>query len=235
MLSFALIALLPVDQWLLRPLEDRFPVPADLAKVDGIVVLGGAINATLAADRGRPALNSAADRLTEFAILARTYPAAKLVFSGGPPPNDPAGPREADFARILFEGLGIDGGRLQYEAQSRTTWENAQFSKALVKPAEGEVWLLVTSAFQMPRAVGAFRASGLDLLPYPVGHKTYRGNEHEFGSLTARLRLLDVAMHEWVGLAYYRFQGRSSALFPALNPAPPGSFPAHTADDPPPG
>ena len=54
------------------------------------------------------------------------------------------------------------------ERRSRNTQENAEFSKALVAPKEGERWLLVTSAFHMPRSVGLFRKAGFAVEPYPV-------------------------------------------------------------------
>ena len=234
-LCFALMAVLPVEQWAIRPLEEQFPAPAELAKVDGIIVLGGALDAALSADRGQPALNDAADRMTQAVMLTRKFPAAKLVFTGGPSPYDPAGPREADAAKLLFTALGVDPARMQFETESRTSWENAEFTHAVVHPAEGEIWLLVTSAMHMPRAIGTFRAVGMDLTAYPVGYKSYHGEIKRMNRFVERLQLLDEAAHEWAGLAYYRLRGRSSALFPAPNPAPPAADPAHTSADPPPG
>jgi uncharacterized SAM-binding protein YcdF (DUF218 family) len=227
-LGFALIAVLPVEQWALRPLEDRFPAPQLPEHVDGIVVLGGAIEADLSADRGQPALNQFADRMTEFVTLARRYPEARLAFTGGPLPGQPDGPREADAARELLAGLGIDGPRMLFEDRSTTTWENAVFTQAAIQPRQGEIWLLVTSAMHLPRAVGAFRAVGWETIPIPVGYKTYRATRgHRAHGLVEKLELLREAAHEWVGLAYYWLGGRSTALFPApravlpLPPPPP--------------
>ncbi len=235
LLSLGLIAVLPVEQWAIRPLEERFPAPADLAKLNGIIVLGGAVDAALSVDRGQPSLNDAAERMTQAVVLARKFPEAKLVFTGGPIPTDPAGPREADAAKLFFTALGVDPAHMQFESESRTSWENAEFTQAIVHPAEGEVWLLVTSAMHMPRAIGTFRAAGLDLVAYPVGYKSYHGEIRRMSRFVERLQLLDEAAHEWVGLAYYRLRGRSSALFPAPNPAPPAAAPLHTSADPQPG
>src|ERR1700712_5227183 len=82
--ALALCLLLPVNSWLIRPLEDRFPAVTSLpATVDGIVVLGGAIDDLTSEDRGTPVLTSAANRMTSFVALARHYPDARLVFTGG--------------------------------------------------------------------------------------------------------------------------------------------------------
>lgn len=213
--GFALIALLPIDQWLLAPLENRFPAPADATDIAGIIVLGGALDAALGADRAMPSLGSAAERMTHFAVLARRYPDVKLVFTGGPNPNRPDGPPEADSARALLASLGLPTDRVQFEAASRTTWENAGLTHALIHPSPGEKWLLVTSASHMPRAVGAFREAGWDVIADPVGYKSFRDPANRgtrgFGE---RLALIDIATHEWLGLIGYTLRGRSTKLFP---------------------
>ncbi len=214
--ALTLILLLPVDQWSLAPLEDRFASTTLPAAVDGIIVLGGAQETGIWQDRGQPALNVAADRMTEFAILARRYPQARLVFSGGTPPSRPDSAPEADVARDLLIGLGVAPERLTFEDRSSTTWENVIFTRAMIKPTPTEKWLLVTSASHLPRAIGAFRAAGWEVLPAPVGYKSF----HNTGlrtrrSLAEKLLLLDTAAHEWIGLLTYWAQGHSTALFPA--------------------
>ncbi len=215
--GLTVVVLLPLDQWLLRPLEDRFPRPAPPARVDGIVVLGGAIDGLISADRGIPSLNGEAERLTEFLALARRYPDARLCFTGGIGDLLPGAVAEAGTAGALFAALGLSPERVVFEAASRTTWENAVLSRALLHPAAGETWLLITSASHMPRAVGAFRAAGWHVLPWPVAYKTTR--ETRLATLAEplgiRLGRLDWAAHEWVGLLAYWALGHGSALFPA--------------------
>ena len=220
LLCFALIAALPVEEWALQPLEDRFAPPEDLGQVDGIVVVGGAVNSILSADRSAPESGDAADRMIQFAALARRFPAAKLVFSGGPLPSLPAGPKESDWARVMFTSLGIDESRVIYEGESRTTAENALFTARLIHPAPGERWLLVTSAWHMPRAIGAFRGAGLDMIAYPVGYRTFRGPILHPYSLVDRLAMLHYAAHEWIGLVVYRLRGQIPELFPGPKPQP---------------
>jgi uncharacterized SAM-binding protein YcdF (DUF218 family) len=208
--------ILPVDSWAVRPLEDRFPavtVPPD--KVDGIVVLGGAIDDLTSRDRGTPTLTSAANRLTTFVILAHRYPQAKLVFTGGSGAIVQGVSNEAEFARILLEQLGVPPDRVIFENTSRTTWENAVNSAALVKPQPGETWVLVTSASHMPRAVGVFRKIGWAVLPWPVGYQSRDHLTDHPQSMGRKLEVLDWAVHEWIGMTAYYLQGRISAWFPA--------------------
>jgi uncharacterized SAM-binding protein YcdF (DUF218 family) len=215
--AFALIAVLPVGDLLLAPLEDRFPEVTVLPDhVAGIVVLGGAVETDLSAARGMPSLNDAAERMTTLVYLARHYPDARLAFTGGNGELIHAPMSEAQVAKALFTQLGVDQSRIVYESRSRTTYENAVLLKALLKPQPDQLWLLVTSAWHMPRSVGLFRHAGWTVLPYPVGYKTAPGLMTEIrGGLPERLGMVDTAAHEWVGLVAYWLLGRTSALFPA--------------------
>jgi uncharacterized SAM-binding protein YcdF (DUF218 family) len=223
-LAVASLLLLAVAGWsplgnlLLLPLEERFPAwdPAHGAP-DGIIVLGGAIDIQPSVVRGVPELNEAAERMTAAVELARKYPAARVVFSGGEASLILRGANEADFAVAFFEGLGLPHERVLLENRSRNTVENAEFSKSLAQPQPGERWLLVTSAYHMPRAVGAFRAVGFAVEPYPVDWRT-RGIEGAiipFNSAADGLKRTDTASREWVGLLAYWLTGRTPVLFPA--------------------
>ncbi len=231
--GFVVVLLLPLDQWALLPLEDRFPQVTEWpARIDGIVVLGGAVDAQLSADRGRPSLTSAAERMTEAVILARRYPDARLVFTGGQGALFPGQVGEADEAVKLFMDLGIARDRLVMEGASRTTYENAIMTKRIVQPGPGETWVLITSADHVARGIGAFRAVGWDMLAWPVGYKS--GHDWRLwlpSSLGSRLGGLDEAAHEWVGLVAYWALGHSSALFPG--PHFPGRHSATISPEPP--
>ncbi len=213
------VAFVPVGGWLMATLERRFPPLDPLpAAIDGIVVLGGATTPKLTVHWRQPALNEGAERITALVALARRYPNAKLVFSGGSSSLTASAWREADDVRLVLSELGFDPTRVVFDREARNTVENAQFVHALVAPAQGERWLLVTSAFHMPRAVGCFRAVGwADITPYPVDFRTF-GSARLGVSLSAlgsRLRALDDAVHEWAGLIAYRIMQRTDALFPA--------------------
>jgi uncharacterized SAM-binding protein YcdF (DUF218 family) len=207
----------PVSSLLIEPLEDRFP-PWDASRglPDGIVVLGGSINPEVSAYRNEPQLNEAAERLTVAVALARRYPSAKLVFSGGTGNMIFKTSTEGDQARAFFLQLGVPEAQLIIERRSRNTAENAQFTKELVQPQPGQRWLLVTSAAHMPRAVGIFRKAGFPVEAYPVDWRT-RGPDDlvPFDRLSRGLARFDTASHEWVGLIGYWLTGRTSELFPA--------------------
>ena len=209
------LLLLPMRGWVLEPLEDRFPPPPVPAHVDGIIVLGGAINAELSAKRGRPVVTRSVDRLIAGADLARRYPEAKLVYTGGSSALLDTEPREADIARDIFTELGLPPDRVTYERESRNTWENALFSQKLVDPKPGEVWLLVTSAYHMPRSMGIFRKIGWAMVPYPVDYSVPPA-----AKLEASFEVLDElegvhwGLREWVGLVAYYASGKIDTLFP---------------------
>ena len=152
--------------------------------------------------------------MTTGVELARRYPTARLVFTGGSAGLLGEGPAEAIGARKLWLSLGVPAERMTFEAKSRDTWENALFTRDLVKPKPGETWLLVTSAWHMPRSVGIFRHLGFDVIPYPVAYRTF-GNERDFlqpASVIDKVIMLDYSVREWVGLLAYRLAGKTDAL-----------------------
>lgn len=208
------VTMLPVGSWLLLPLENRFPSPQLPAQVDGIVVLGGSIDPIISAARHQPILTDSAERLFAFVALARRYPDAKLIFSGGSAALVDTSEREADVARAVFAAVGLDPARVTFERESRNTYENAIDSKRLADPKPGESWLLITSAYHMPRAVGCFRAQDWPVIPYPVDYGTVpTGNPPTF-TLLGGLDEVHWALREWIGLTFYRLAGRTDRLFP---------------------
>ena len=219
MLIVGTIGLLPLHDWMMRPLEEYFPVPDLPAHVDGIIVLGGAERPDIMAARGWPEVNGNADRLIGFVALARQYPTAKLVFSGGAAvPHADREVTEADVAAGVFAKLGLEPERVIYERASRNTAENARLSQALAQPRPGEVWILVTSARHLPRAVSTFEALGWPVVPYPVDFLT--GQPPEF-AFTPRRRLsgFNFVAREMLGLLWYRLKGATADLLPARRTA----------------
>ena len=219
--SLALIAFAgysPIGRILMLPLEQRFP-PWDASRgaPDGIVVLGGAIDPEISLARGAVALNGSAERITVTAELARRYPNARIVFSGGASSLDPDAPLEAPAAVKELVALGVAHDRITVDEQSRNTIENAVFSHLLANPKPGDRWILVTSAAHMPRAIAVFRAAGFLIEAYPVDYRTRGPNDAArlHASLPEGLEMTDQAIHEWAGLVIYRLTGRTSELFPA--------------------
>jgi uncharacterized SAM-binding protein YcdF (DUF218 family) len=196
--------LAPLGALLIQPLEGRFEIPAGAGNVDGIVVLAGSEQRRLSETYSQPQLGGAGDRLTTFLLLANEHPAARLVHSGA---------HDSGTARQVILGAGVAAGRVVFEDRSRDTCESAPATQALVRPAPDERWLLVTSASHMPRAMACFRAIGWDVVPYPADFR--RGANPFSFDLIGNLEDLDLALHEWLGLAYYRLRGYTDDLYPA--------------------
>jgi uncharacterized SAM-binding protein YcdF (DUF218 family) len=221
LLLFAICGFSPLGSWLLFPLESRFPAwDAARGAPDGIVVLGGSIDADVSAARGVAVVRGAADRIVAAAALARQYPDARIVFTGGSSNLIENDPREADFAAEIFERLGVRRERLTIERRSRNTEENAEFTKAIAAPKNGERWLLVTSAYHMPRSVGLFRKAGFAVEPYPVDWRVgSRADLLQFSAVAIEgLQRTGLAVHEWIGLLAYRLTGKTSQLLPGPDP-----------------
>ncbi|AWJ82842.1 hypothetical protein TSH58p_04505 [Azospirillum sp. TSH58] len=229
--GFVIVMVTPIASWVALPLEERFPRPELPERVDGIIMLGGAVNPPITLDRGEPSLNDAAERVLGFAELIRRYPQAHAVFTGGSgrlAGQDALELREDLAVRGALRQVGIDPDHVTYENESRNTWENALFSQRLVRPKPGETWVLVTSAMHMPRSVGIFRQVGWEVIPYPVDYRTRLGGRpfvrFEFDK---QIDALQDPIREWIGLVAYRLMGRTDSLFPGpaheRNAAPAGS------------
>jgi uncharacterized SAM-binding protein YcdF (DUF218 family) len=214
----AILGYSPLGIWLLYPLEARFPAwdPARGAP-DGVVVLGGAIDPDLSAAHDIPVMGGSMDRVIAAAGLARRYPNLRILYSGGNPnliADDAA--KEADYVAAVFATFGISRDRVLLERRARNTLENAEFARAMISPRPGERWLLITSAFHMPRSVGVFRKAGFPIEPYPVDWRIIGRSElFRFSiSVLEGLGRFDTSVREWIGLAAYWATGKTSEFFP---------------------
>lgn len=216
--ALLLFGVLPLAHYLVAPLEQRFPPPRLPAQVAGILLLAGAERPEATAVHGEPQLNSHGSRFTTTLRLAQRYPGARIVFSGGPS-RDPATRRleQTGVARMLLPSLGLDPARLTFEERSRDTCESAVNASALLNPRPDEAWVVVSSALHLPRVMACFRAVGWEVIPQPADYQVVVGRGWGPGSFQVadNLALLDLALHEWLGLAYYRLAGRTRTLFPA--------------------
>jgi uncharacterized SAM-binding protein YcdF (DUF218 family) len=212
----------PISNILLLPLTERFPAWQQHGDQEpyGIIVLGGAIDSERSQARGTLELDSSADRIVAMLQLARQFPHTQIVFSGGSANLIATAVPEAPIAGRLLEEFGVARDRITLESRSRTTEENANFTRALISPKADQHWLLVTSAFHMPRSMGVFRAAGFDVEAYPVDWRTGGWSEAAmpFDKLSAGLARADVAAHEWIGLIAYWLRGKSRQVFPGPLP-----------------
>src|SRR5690349_11461464 len=216
-LAFLLLAVAPIGAAMLLALEERFPRPAELPeRIDGILVLGGAVDPALSLSYGETVFNGSVARVLAGIALARRHPEARLALVGGEGAFFPAGLAEARATRRFVEDEGIAGERIIIEERSRSTHENAVYAKEVIEPRPGAAWVLVTSAFHMPRAVAAFRAVDWRVIPYPTDYKVdpRTGLRPSF-SLVEGLGTATLAGKEWAGLFGYWLRGWTREPFPA--------------------
>lgn len=217
--AFSIFAItIPAGAYFNLFLENRFPVPADLpSDINGIIVLGGAVDQYVTKARGEASIGGSVERILRFSSLAQQFPDARLIYSGGSGLVTRQKIREADVVAPLLEQLGVDTIRVTFESQSRNTYENALHSFELMEPKFDEKWILVTSAAHMPRAAGSFRKAGWPgLIPYPTDFH-FEGDE-TFGPplyLGNGLGGISTALHELLGLTAYYLTGKTDALIPA--------------------
>jgi uncharacterized SAM-binding protein YcdF (DUF218 family) len=208
-------ALSPLGNMLLTPLEQRFPdtgFPAQ--QLEGIIVLGGSYDTVTHGYLSTIYLEEDTEPMAIMPDLAQRYPEARIIFSGGTDPSAP-GPSEAQIVKQYFVSFGIAPERILVEQQSQTTEQNARFTADLMHPTPTARFLLVTSSYHMPRAMGAFRKVGFNVIAFPVGSRTHGWSEFWRLAPTAtdNMRRLDIAAHEWIGLLDYRLSGYSNELF----------------------
>ena len=201
---------------MLYPLEKRFQHNPDLPEqVDGIIVLGGSVIPVRSVEWQQLETNQFHERLSSFIELSKLYPDARLVFSGGNASTNRNKPTEAQIAETYFLTAGLSPERLLIENKARNTAENASYTRQLVSPQPDETWIMITSAFHMPRAIGVFCEQNWKVIPYPVDHQTSPSNLYQPGfGLIDHADNLVTASHEWLGLLAYYLTGKTYQLFP---------------------
>ncbi len=207
---------------LIAPLENRFVRPDEPARIDGIVVLGGAMDTEVNTTRQSWELKRSGDRFVETLRLALRHPEARILIAGAGSILSPGQDSEAESGARFFRDFGIAPERLLLEDKSNNTEENAINAKAVAGPKPDETWLLVTSAFHMPRSVGLFRRAGFPIIPWPTDYMA-PGNDRaglKFDEATENLAISNTALREWIGLVGYYLTGRIDDIVPAPAPKP---------------
>lgn len=206
----------PFGDSLISPLESRFSQPAILPQyIDGIIVLGGGEKLKQSLSWHTQELGDGGDRYIAAAVLAKHYPDTPIIYSGGSGLlRFQKGENEANIAENLLAALGISQERLLIESQSRNTYENFLFVKRKLPKLSG-TYLLVTSAFHMPRAVGIARKQYLNVIPYPVDYRSNSVDLRQWDfDLSEHLHVLELAWREWIGLTVYYWTGKTAAWLP---------------------
>lgn len=215
-LCMLVITIYPVGDILMSPLEQRFSRPQPLPeKIDGIIILGGSVKQELSAVWNTLESNSGSERITKAVALANQYPEAKVVFTGGSGLMQGTPTSEAEIAEKMLLDLGVKRERLLLEDGSKNTYQNATLSKKLLDDNIDGNWLLVTSAFHMPRSVGVFHSVGWKVIPYPVDYRSLPAGHRRFRfDYEENMVNLKYALHEWIGLAAYFYTEKTRVFFP---------------------
>lgn len=215
--TIALAGFTNFSTWLLWPLEGRFSDltnNTELGPYSGIIILAGSEKPALSGTFNQVNFTENGERLTEAAKLANIFPDLPIIHSGGTSRSGSAW-TENDVAKLFFENSKINLERVRFESESYNTQTNAIEIEKLIAYNETNKWFLVTSAFHMPRAVAAFQKTTINFQPYPVGYLTRLKSQGFLNlNVSENLVMLDLAIHEYIGLVAYYITGRSSALFP---------------------
>lgn len=223
LVDLLVVGWLPASEIFLRGFENLLPKTSltSLSERDvgGIIILGGAIEGgQITLDRGEVSIGSSAERVTKAFELIRKYPDLPFIFSGYSGRVNPKGMSEAEaFQQLIAEqGLpGITQKTAHYENQSRNTYENVLYMKAMIaeygqKNDLGvlEPWLLVTSASHMFRSVKIFEKQGIDVIPVLVDYQTANNLNWATFDLTEGAQNWNKFLHELVGLFAYWITGK---------------------------
>jgi uncharacterized SAM-binding protein YcdF (DUF218 family) len=202
------LGIVPVGLWSFEMLENRFPktvqIPSD---VKGMILLGGPYDILTSLGRGERAYNLTFGRFTQFIDLAKKNPHFQLVFTGNEFENT--------HSKEDFQELGVDPSHVHFAEPAKNTMENAAKTAQLLKPTPDEKWLLVTSAYHMPRSVGLFRKAGFNVIPYPVDYHAPGKYEMSFLiGLKTNLEAWNAVAREWLGMIGNYIAGQSDEFYP---------------------
>lgn len=204
--------LTPLGGNLLAGLENRYPRPAKPPEVvSGIIILGGAFDTGLSKARKVAVSNDNMERVLEGVRLAKQYPMAEVVFSGGEGRLLRRAQPEAREAAAWLADTGYEPGRFTFEDKSRNTYENILFTREEINSGPEEVWIVVTSAYHMPRAMAVFHAIGWNnIIAWPTDYRTdgkKRWLPQSF-DVAGNVYKMELALHEFAGIAAYWLTGK---------------------------
>ncbi len=204
---FYLLSIMPVSNLLLKTLENKYPpllVPPKTVKY--IVVLGGG---SLNRDTQLPSTSrlhpSSTARLLEGIRLFNQLDEAVLITSGG---NSKATPIEGLTCYQMKELavlLGVEREKIMLLCETRDTYDEA---KNVQQVLGDQPFLLVTSAFHMPRAMFFLKKIGLNPIPAPSDYKGQSKYNYFFSPLLPASGFFSDSssvLREYVGLIFYRF------------------------------
>lgn len=200
--------------------ESQFPLIGDISDgIQGVIILGGAIDISETLQQNRMVLNQQSHgRITALTQLMQNHPTKLFLYSGGnaylssPLKGEAESQLASPYMSALYTGNKDD---LLFETKSKNTYQNAVMSKQLyldkVDTAwpNQKPWLLLTSAYHMPRAYATFKAQGWNVIAYPASHTE---KAPAYWALTTKFwgnwMKIDVLTREIVGIIAYRLTNK---------------------------
>jgi uncharacterized SAM-binding protein YcdF (DUF218 family) len=174
---------------------------------DAVIVLGGLVDNDATRASGNAELTEAADRIVRGFEIIRSGHARNVIVSAGVVDPVPGDVPEADLLAAMLARWGVPPGQIVAEAASRNTRENAIEIGRIAAARGWRSLLLVTSAAHVPRALGCFRAVGLEPDVLPVDHRAGDGRGSSWFPQAAALVKSTRAIHELAGRLAYHLAG----------------------------
>jgi uncharacterized SAM-binding protein YcdF (DUF218 family) len=140
--------------------------------------------------------------------LARRFPDLRIVLTGYAGVGQPDERPEAEATLEFFRTQDAPVARVMVEPAARNTFEIAENVRSLPGIDASRPWLLVTSAWNMPRALLAFRRAGWNVEPLPVDYVTGTTLDYYRFSVLTGANAWSRVLHELLGMAWYRITGR---------------------------
>lgn len=213
--AFVVIGFTQLPDWIVHRMETAVEEAQIETAPAGIIVLGGGLTANNQSEGAGYHLEEASDRIIRALALKRRFPGTRLIYSGGVGFLLQRGEAETSAASRLVEDLFGDATAIEFESQSKNTWQNAIYTAELLGEDKKRTWLLVTSGFHMPRALGCFRQAGVDVLPAPTD---YRADQIRppflTGNAAGQFLKMALVTKELIGLIAYRLTGRVDRIWP---------------------
>lgn len=184
--------------WLTSSLEYAYPrAPDQLAPVHAIVILAAYAANDPNMSLGDRANDSSLYRVVEGALLWKRCDDCRVIVTGASPTTDIMGE--------LIVALGVPATRVELDSHAVNTGASAANIARLLGDAP---FYLVTSACHLPRAMAVFSSAGTRPLPAPTDHKLPRNiAQAQWQPTPFHLQASDLAMHEHVGMWWYRLRG----------------------------
>lgn len=179
-------------------------------KYEGAIVLGGIGGIDLRLKKIN--FGYSGDRLFQTLPLLKNGRIKKIIFTGGSGSIEFPEKREGTFVKKYLNSIGIADSNLIIENDSKNTYENAVFTKKILDSLKIDGnFLLITSAYHMPRAMAVFKKAGYkNITPYLVnkvsGIRRFTPDHLLIPNADA-LFSLQFLIHEWIGYVTYKIKG----------------------------